>query len=85
MGTCLGWAIDNNLTCKIALANATFIAMIKGLTACPANVAIGIPATVEERIPIAGEWYLKNCADNVELIMRKELEAQDGAATSDAL
>ncbi|MDQ3186704.1 MAG: EamA family transporter [Pseudomonadota bacterium] len=40
MGACLGWAIDNNLTRKVALADATFIAMIKGLAAGTANVAI---------------------------------------------
>lgn len=40
IGACLGWAIDNNLTRKVALADATFIAMIKGLTAGTANIAI---------------------------------------------
>ncbi len=40
LGACLGWAIDNNLTRKVALADATFIAMVKGLTAGAANVAI---------------------------------------------
>ncbi len=42
LGACLGWAIDNNLTRKVALADATFIAMIKGLTAGTANVAIAL-------------------------------------------
>lgn len=40
LGACLGWAIDNNLTRKVALADATFIAMIKGLMAGTVNVAI---------------------------------------------
>jgi drug/metabolite transporter (DMT)-like permease len=40
VGACLGWAIDNNLTRKVALTDATFIAMIKGLTAGAANITI---------------------------------------------
>nr|AUN37374.1 drug/metabolite transporter (DMT) superfamily permease [uncultured bacterium] len=37
---CLCWAIDNNLTRKVALADASFIAMTKGLTAGIVNTAI---------------------------------------------
>lgn len=40
LGACVGWAIDNNLTRKVALADAAFIAMIKGLTAGTANIVI---------------------------------------------
>ena len=40
IGACLGWAIDNNLTRKVALADATFIAMVKGLTAGTTNVVL---------------------------------------------
>ncbi len=40
LGACLGWAIDNNLTRKVALADATFIAMVKGLAAGTTNVVI---------------------------------------------
>jgi drug/metabolite transporter (DMT)-like permease len=40
LGACLAWGIDNNLTRKVALADATFIAMAKGLAAGFANVAI---------------------------------------------
>jgi drug/metabolite transporter (DMT)-like permease len=40
VGACIGWAIDNNLTRKVALADATFIAMIKGLIAGTANIMI---------------------------------------------
>ena len=36
------WALDNNLTRKVALADATFIAMAKGLVAGTANVAIAL-------------------------------------------
>ncbi|MGZ5594334.1 MAG: DMT family transporter [Usitatibacter sp.] len=40
VGACLAWAIDNNLTRKVALADATFIAMSKGLAAGIVNVVL---------------------------------------------
>jgi drug/metabolite transporter (DMT)-like permease len=42
VGACLAWAIDNNLTRKVALADATFIAMTKGLAAGSVNVSIAL-------------------------------------------
>jgi drug/metabolite transporter (DMT)-like permease len=39
-GACLAWAIDNNLTRKIAAADAASIAAIKGLVAGTVNLAI---------------------------------------------
>lgn len=41
-GACLGWAIDNNLTRKVALSDATFIAMSKGLVAGTVNVTAAL-------------------------------------------
>ncbi|MES3012576.1 MAG: DMT family transporter [Pseudomonadota bacterium] len=40
LGACLAWAIDNNLTRKVALTDASFIAMVKGLTAGATNLVI---------------------------------------------
>lgn len=40
LGACLAWAIDNNLTRKLALADATWIASIKGLAAGTVNLAL---------------------------------------------
>ena len=40
LGACLAWAIDNNLTRKIALTDASFIAMVKGLAAGTTNLVI---------------------------------------------
>ncbi len=42
VGACFSWAIDNNLTRKIALADATFTAMTKGLVAGAVNVTIAL-------------------------------------------
>ena len=42
LGACLAWAIDNNLTRKVSLIDATFIAMVKGLAAGASNIAIAV-------------------------------------------
>lgn len=39
-GACLAWALDNNLTRKVALSDVTFIAMLKGLVAGSVNIAL---------------------------------------------
>lgn len=39
-GACLAWGIDNNLTRKVALNDPTIIAMMKGLFAGAANLAL---------------------------------------------
>ncbi len=40
VAACLAWAIDNNLTRKVALLDAGFIAMSKGLVAGSVNLAL---------------------------------------------
>jgi drug/metabolite transporter (DMT)-like permease len=40
LGACLAWAIDNNLTRKVSLTDATWIASIKGLVAGTVNVLL---------------------------------------------
>ncbi len=40
VGACLAWAIDNNLTRKVSLLDAGFIAMSKGLGAGSVNLAL---------------------------------------------
>jgi drug/metabolite transporter (DMT)-like permease len=46
LGACLAWALDNNLTRKVALADATWIAALKGWVAGAVNLAIAA-ATVK--------------------------------------
>lgn len=41
LGACLCWAVDNNLTRKVALADATWIAAVKGTAAGSANLTLG--------------------------------------------
>ena len=40
VGACLAWGIDNNLTRKVSLADATWIAMLKGWAAGGMNLAL---------------------------------------------
>ena len=42
VGACLGWALDNNLTRKVALSDAGFIAMSKGLAAGSVNLLLAL-------------------------------------------
>ena len=42
LGACLAWGVDNNLTRKVSLADATWVAMVKGLCAGLVNLAIAL-------------------------------------------
>ena len=42
IGACLAWGIDNNLTRKVALADARFVAMVKGLAAGATNTTLAL-------------------------------------------
>jgi drug/metabolite transporter (DMT)-like permease len=42
VGACLAWGIDNNLTRKVALADARYVAMVKGLAAGATNTALAL-------------------------------------------
>jgi drug/metabolite transporter (DMT)-like permease len=48
LGACLFWGLDNNLTRKIALNDATWLAAVKGLVAGPVNLtlAVALGATI---------------------------------------
>ncbi len=49
IGACLAWAIDNNLTRKVSLADAGWIAMIKGTVAGSINLILAL--AMGERLP----------------------------------
>ncbi len=42
LGACLAWAVDNNLTRKVSLSDASLIAMVKGLTAGATNLVLAL-------------------------------------------
>jgi len=56
LGACLAWAIDNNLTRKVALSDASWIAMVKGLAAGATNlvVAVSLGAAWPGAAPVFG-------------------------------
>ncbi len=58
LGACLAWAIDNNLSRKVSLSDASWIAMVKGLSAGMVNFALalsfGAPLPPAETIALAG-------------------------------
>ncbi len=42
LGACLAWGLDNNLTRKVASADATWVAAVKGCVAGPVNLGLGL-------------------------------------------
>ena len=49
LGACLAWGIDNNLTRKLSLADASWIAAVKGLAAGSVNLVLAF--SLGERLP----------------------------------
>ncbi len=60
LGACLAWAVDNNLTRKVSVADASFIAMTKGLVAGATNLmlAFATGATWPSAAVVAGAGLL---------------------------
>ena len=56
LGACLSWAVDNNLTRKIALNDATWIAAVKGGVAGPVN--LGLAFLIGAQLPAASNIAL---------------------------
>lgn len=57
LGACLAWAIDNNLTRKVSLVDATWIAAAKGLIAGSVNLVLAF--ALGSRLP---SWPLAGAA-----------------------
>jgi len=71
LGACLAWGIDNNLTRKVSLTDATWIASIKGLTAGSVNLtlAIGLGAHTPRIPDVASAMILGLFAYGVSLAL----------------
>jgi drug/metabolite transporter (DMT)-like permease len=71
LGACLGWAIDNNLTRKVSLADATYIAMTKGLVAGTTNLvlAVWLRAPWPDGVTVAGAALLGFASYGVSLTL----------------
>jgi len=63
LGACLAWGIDNNLTRKVSLADATWIAAVKGMVAGSVNLALAF--LLGDRFP---DWLTTVSAMGVGLL-----------------
>ena len=71
LGACFAWGIDNNLTRKVSLTDAAWIASIKGLTAGMVNLALAflLGATLPEWPNLAAAMLVGFLAYGVSLAL----------------
>jgi drug/metabolite transporter (DMT)-like permease len=86
LGACLAWALDNNLTRKVALADATQVAMVKGLAAGAVNfaLAIGMGAALPAPTALAAGVALGFLGYGVSLVLFVQALRDLGAARTAA-
>jgi drug/metabolite transporter (DMT)-like permease len=71
LGACLAWAVDNNLTRKISLSDATWIASVKGLVSGVVNLGLAflLGAHVPAPLNVAGAMAVGFLAYGVSLAL----------------
>ncbi|MEO6470207.1 MAG: EamA family transporter [Aeromicrobium sp.] len=71
LAACLCWAIDNNLTRKVALNDASWLAAIKGGVAGPVNLTLAfvVGSTLPSPFPVASAMVLGFFAYGVSLVL----------------
>ncbi len=71
LGACFAWGLDNNLTRKVALADATWIASVKGLVAGSVNfgLALALGAALPAPAKLAATLALGFAAYGVSLAL----------------
>lgn len=71
LGACLCWGLDNNLTRKVALNDATWLAAVKGAVAGPVNLALAflLGAAVPSALIIGGAMLVGLFAYGVSLAL----------------
>ncbi|MDI9629238.1 MAG: EamA family transporter [Acidobacteriota bacterium] len=71
VAACACWALDNNLTRKVALNDATWLAALKGSLAGPVNLGLAFlaGATVPPLLPILGAMSVGLVAYGVSLVL----------------
>lgn len=71
MGACFAWGIDNNLTRKVSLTDATWIASVKGLAAGSVNLvlALMLGASLPPLLNLAGAMVVGFFAYGVSLAL----------------
>jgi drug/metabolite transporter (DMT)-like permease len=86
LGACFAWGIDNNLTRKVSLADATWIASIKGLAAGAVNfaIALSLGAAIPPTPQLGGAMSVGFFAYGVSLALFVVALRQLGAARTGA-
>jgi drug/metabolite transporter (DMT)-like permease len=71
LGACLSWSIDNNLTRRVALVDATWLAAVKGGVAGPVNLLLAflIGAQLPSVFSIGGAMVVGLFAYGISLIL----------------
>jgi len=71
LGACFAWGVDNNLTRKIALTDATWIASVKGLVAGAVNLTLSfaLGASMPDLPHLAGGMAVGLLAYGVSLVL----------------
>ncbi|MDH4224984.1 MAG: DMT family transporter [Deltaproteobacteria bacterium] len=71
LGACLAWGVDNNLTRRVSLADATWIAGVKGLVAGGVNIllAMRLGAALPPPVYVAGAMGVGLLAYGVSLTL----------------
>ncbi len=71
LAACLCWGIDNNLTRKVALTDATWLAAVKGAVAGPVNLALAflLGATLPQAWSVAAAMGVGLFAYGVSLVL----------------
>jgi drug/metabolite transporter (DMT)-like permease len=86
LGACLAWGVDNNLTRKVSLADATWVAMVKGLAAGSVNllIALALGASLPSPSMLAGSALLGFLAYGISLALFVVALRQLGTARTGA-
>jgi drug/metabolite transporter (DMT)-like permease len=81
VGACFCWGLDNNLTRKVALTDATWLAAVKGSVAGPVNLALAfaLGAGLPKAWPVAGALAVGFVAYGLSLVLRHLGTARTGA------
>lgn len=71
LGACLCWGVDNNLTRKVALTDATWLAAVKGAVAGPVNLVLAflLGATMPQATSVVAAMGVGLVAYGVSLVL----------------
>lgn len=86
LGACLCWGLDNNLTRRVSLTDATWLAMVKGLVAGPTNLVLAAAAGASWPGPgqLAGALAIGLASYGVSLVLFIVALREVGAARAGA-